>query len=91
MDARNTKNRYHNQLRNFSKVYSSKYSIQILNRKFKTNSIKSIHRPMAKAASQNWKLASKEKDNEEAEEVILRVQGIICNQDLPPIERPFEM
>jgi hypothetical protein len=42
------------------------------------------------AVSQNWKLGTQDGD-EEAEEVILRVQGIICNRDLPPIQRPFQV
>ena len=43
------------------------------------------------AMSQNWKLSTQEKDEVEGEEVVLRVQGIICNRDLPPIQRPFEV
>jgi hypothetical protein len=46
---------------------------------------------MAVAVSQNWKLGTREDGDEEAEEVILRVQGIICNRDLPPIQRPFQV
>lgn len=45
---------------------------------------------MAMAVTQNWKLGTKE-DGVETEEVVLRVQGIICNRDLPPIQRPFEV
>ena len=41
--------------------------------------------------SQNWKLGTQVNDEVEAEEVVLRVQGIICNRDLPPIQRPFEV
>lgn len=43
------------------------------------------------AVSQNWKLSAQGDNNVEAEEVVLRVQGIICNRDLPPIQRPFEV
>ena len=46
MNSRNSKNRYHKQLRNFSKVCTPKHYIQILTIKFKTDSIKSICRPM---------------------------------------------
>ena len=46
---------------------------------------------MAVAASQNWKLGTQENKDVDPEEVVLRVQGIICNRDLPPIQRPFEM
>jgi hypothetical protein len=91
MDSRNTKNQHRNQLRNFSKVSIKIRFLQLLIRKFKTDSIKSICRPMAVAVSQNWKLGTREDGDEEAEEVILRVQGIICNRDLPPIQRPFQV
>lgn len=94
MDARNTKNQYRNQLRNFSKVCAPKCYIQLLTRKFKTDSIKSICRPMALtttgSTSQNWKLGTRKDGDVEAEEVVLRIQGIICNQDLPPIQ-PFKV
>ena len=60
-------------------------------KKKKTDGFKSICRPMAVAVSPNWKLGTKENENVEAEEVVLRIQGIICNQELPPIERPFEV
>ena len=46
---------------------------------------------MAVAVSQNWKLGTQKDGDVEAEEVILRVQGIICNRDLPPIQRPYKM
>ena len=46
---------------------------------------------MAVAVSQNWKLGTQENKDVDPEEVVLRVQGIICNRDLPPIQRPFEM
>ena len=63
--------------------------IHLLTIKFKTDSIKSICRPTAMAVSRNWKLGCPEKDG--VEEVVLRVQGIICNRELPPIQRPFEV
>ena len=57
----------------------------------KPDSIKGICRPMM-TASQNWKLGMVEEEGQvEAEEVVLRIQGIICNRDLPPIQRPFKM
>jgi hypothetical protein len=43
------------------------------------------------AVGENWKLSAQEDNDVEAEEVVLRVQGIICNRDLPPIQRPFEV
>jgi hypothetical protein len=53
--------------------YLLKYYIQLLTRKFKTNGAKGICRPMAVAASGNWKLGSREDEEVEAEEVILRL------------------
>jgi hypothetical protein len=90
MNARNTKNQYHNQLRNFPKVCAPKCYIQLLTRKFKTDSIKTTCRPMSMTTSQNWKLGTRKDGDVEAEEVVLRIQGIICNQDLPPIQ-PFKV
>ena len=90
MDARNTKNQYRNQLRNFSKVWAPKCYIQLLTRKFKTDSIKTICRPMAMTTSRNWKFGTRKDGDVEAEEVVLCIQGIICNQDLPPIQ-PFKV
>ena len=46
---------------------------------------------MAMAGSQNWKFGTQEDGDVEAEEVVLRLQGIICNRDLPPIQRPFRV
>ena len=90
MNSRNSKNRYRKQLRNFSKVCTPKHYIQILTIKFKTDSIKSICRPMAMARS-HWKLGTQEDGDIEAEEVVLCIQGIICDQNLPPIKKPFEV
>jgi len=42
-------------------------------------------------ASQSWKLGAQEDRDVEPEEVVLRIQGIICNQDLPLIQRPLKM
>jgi len=46
---------------------------------------------MALAGSQNWKFGTQKNGEEEAEEVVLRLQGIICNRELPPIQRPYQM
>ena len=46
---------------------------------------------MAMAVSQIWKLGTQEDDHAEPEEVVLRVQGIICHRNLPPIQKPFEV
>ena len=72
-------------------VCASYCYIYLLTRRFKPDSIKNACRPMAMAGSQNWKFGTQEDDNVEAEEVVLRLQGIICNRDLPPIQRPFRV
>ena len=38
-----------------------------------------------------WKLATVPNSNGEQEEMVLRLQGIICDRNLPPIERPQTM
>lgn len=38
-----------------------------------------------------WKLVRIEQNTQEHEEVVLRIQGIICDKSIPPIKRPFEM
>lgn len=91
-NTRNSKNRYRNQLRNFSKVCTTpNYYAQLMTRNIKTDGIKTICTPMAMAASQKWKLGTRKDGDEEAEEVVLRVQGIICHRNLPPIQKPFEV
>ena len=37
------------------------------------------------------KLTKTNVDDNSQEEVVLRVQGIVCNSSLPPIKRPFKM
>ena len=66
-------------------------SIQLLTRIFQINSIKNICRPIAMKRSQNWKLGTQDDGDIEAEEVILWVQVIICNWELPPIQKPFQV
>jgi hypothetical protein len=38
-------------------------------------------------APRSWRMLLPETDDEEAEEIVLRVQGILCNKDLPPISK----
>jgi hypothetical protein len=38
-----------------------------------------------------WKLGVKDLEDSEIEEVILRVQGIVCNRELPPVRKPFKV
>jgi hypothetical protein len=59
--------------------------------KIKTNSIKTICKPTTSMGSQNWKLGTREDRDDEPQEAVLSFQGIIANQDLPPIEKPFEV
>lgn len=93
MNQRNTRNRYRNQLRNFSKVSKSNFFISLLIKQSKTDSIKSICKPiqMATAENQNWKFCTQQDSSVEGEEVVLSIQGILCNRDLPPIQRPSQM
>ena len=42
-------------------------------------------------ANRCWKLGVQQSEDSEIEEVILRVQGIMCNRELPPIRKPFKM
>ena len=46
---------------------------------------------MEAGANRSWKLGVQESEDSEMEEVILRVQGIMCNRELPPIRRPFKV
>jgi len=46
---------------------------------------------MAVEGSRNWKLGTREDGVVDPEEVVLRIQGIVCNRDLPPIQRPFKV
>jgi hypothetical protein len=36
----------------------------------------------------SWKLSCTNSSNEK-EEVVLRIQGIVCDKNLPPIKQPF--
>jgi hypothetical protein len=57
----------------------------------KTDSIKERCRPIEMGGGRSWKLGIPESEDSEAEEVILRIQGIVCNRDLPPILSPFKV
>jgi hypothetical protein len=39
----------------------------------------------------SWKLGVKESEDSEIEEVILRIQGVVCNRELPPVRFPFKV
>lgn len=39
----------------------------------------------------SWKLGIQETEESGIEEVVLRVQGIVCNRELPPIRSPFKV
>ena len=38
-----------------------------------------------------WKLGVQEFEDSEIEELVLRIQGVVCNRELPPIRRPFKV
>jgi hypothetical protein len=46
---------------------------------------------MEMGSNRCWKLGVQESEDSEIEEVVLRVQGIVCNRELPPIRRPFKV
>jgi hypothetical protein len=46
---------------------------------------------METGANRCWKLGVQEFEDSETEEVVLRIQGIVCNRELPPIRRPFKV
>ena len=46
---------------------------------------------MEMGGKRSWKLGIQESEESENEEVILRVQGIVCNRELPPIRNPFKV
>jgi hypothetical protein len=37
------------------------------------------------------KLGLQGSEDSETEEVVLRIQGVVCNRELPPIRRPFKV
>jgi hypothetical protein len=57
----------------------------------KTDSIKELCRPMEMGGNGSWKLGVQESEDSEIEEVLLRIQGVVCNRELPPIRFPFKM
>ena len=38
-----------------------------------------------------WKLTKISIDDNSQEEVVLHIQGIVCDASLPPMKRPFKM
>jgi hypothetical protein len=57
----------------------------------KDDSIKELCRPVATEGNQCWKLGFRETEGSEIDEVVLRLQGILCNRELPPIRGPFKV
>ena len=57
----------------------------------KINGIKNACRTMTMNENRSWKLGAQEQEDSETGEVVLRIQGIVCNRDLPPIKKPFRM
>jgi hypothetical protein len=57
----------------------------------KTDSIKNLCRPMETGGNRCWKLGVLETEDSEIEEIVLRIQGIVCNRELPPIRKPFKV
>ena len=46
---------------------------------------------MVTGGSRSWKLGVQESEDSEVEEVVLRIQGVACNRELPPIRKPFKV
>jgi hypothetical protein len=46
---------------------------------------------MATEGSRSWKLGVQDSEDSEVEEVVLRIQGVMCNRELPPIRKPFKV
>ena len=46
---------------------------------------------MATEGNQCWKLGFRETEDSEIDEVVLRIQGIVCNRELPPVRGPFKV
>lgn len=46
---------------------------------------------MEMGGNRSWKLGVQEHEDTEIEEVVLRIQGVVCNRELPPIRRPFKV
>ena len=46
---------------------------------------------MAMAGHLNWKFGIQAGQDQVPEEVVLRIQGIVCSRDLPPIQKPYEV
>ena len=93
LNARNTKAQYTKQLRNFLKVsiWAVKYSNNTYWYHKKTDSIKGLCKPMEMGGNRCWKLGVEDPEDSEIQEVILRIQGVVCNRELPPIRKPFKV
>ena len=46
---------------------------------------------METGGNRSWKLGIQDSEDSEIEEVVLRIQGIVCNRELPPIRRPYKV
>ena len=57
----------------------------------KVDGIKNVCKLMVMAGHLNWKFGIQAGQDQVPEEVILRIQGIVCSRDLPPIQKPYEV
>jgi hypothetical protein len=46
---------------------------------------------METGGNRSLKLGVQESEDSEIEEVVLRIQGIVCNRELPPMRKPFKV
>ena len=72
-----------------AKVLNIQTSLPIQHKK--TDSIKERCKAIETGGNRGWKLGVQESEDSEIEEVVLRIQGIVCNRELPPILKPFKV
>ena len=79
------------QLRNFDTVsYDVWYHLNMLIKRYKDVGMKNLCQVATSDGNRTWRLIQVIDDNN-AEEVVLRIQGIICSKTLPPINHPFRV
>jgi hypothetical protein len=79
------------QLRNFDTVsYRDSYHLNKFTKQSKDVGMKNLCQVASSDRNRTWRLIQVIDDNN-AEEVVLRIQGIICSKTLPPINHPFRV
>lgn len=79
------------QLRNFNTVsYVISYYLDELIKLYKNDGMKNLSQVATSDGNRTWRLIQVI-DEDNAEEVVLRVQGVICSKALPPINHSFHV